>query len=134
MIRINKKLLTILFLGIFWINLMVQPVYARQPQVNIIKEEEIDDFRENMKQFTGEKSLDEMLREEDHGEIEFKFEKKETKSNLNHRVKEFFKDTKDGFIRESVQFVKNNFFWLLIIMALYTTLKIREIKQQKRGE
>ena len=69
MIRISKKTIVILFMCIFWLNLLIQPAYASQPQEDI-PSQEINDFQGMFEQFTGSKSLDEMLREEEHGEIE----------------------------------------------------------------
>ena len=118
---------------IFWLNLLIQPAYASQPQEDI-PSEEINDFQRMFEQFTGGKSLDEMLREEEHGEIEIKVQKKKNESDFKARFKEFFKETKSGFLKSAVQFIKDNIFCIFLIIILYVTLKIRETKQQKRGE
>lgn len=133
MIRISKKTIVILFMCIFWLNLLIQPAYAIQPQEDI-PSEEINDFQGMFEQFTGGKSLDEMLREEEHGEIEIKVQKKKNESDFKARFKEFFKETKSGFLKSAVQFIKDNIFCIFLIIILYVTLKIRETKQQKRGE
>lgn len=122
-------------MGICWMNFFVQPVFAGQSLENVkSEEEEIKDLREIFEQFTGGKSLDEMLKGENYGEIELKVEKKKAESDFKDRIKIFFKETKNDFWKDTVQFIKNNIFYIFIIIFLYITLKLRKIKQQKRGE